>query len=371
MRKFSIAALFLFSVLSLQAQDSFNIKFRSRGLFDIAFSDSDKSYYRLEDFRVGFKASYNQIELKADVGLGGGKVAIKDLLFSYRHKKSILTFGNAYEPFSMDMLISTADLRFHQSANAVMCTANGRRIGFTYYRTTDPLFFAVGVYSDNDINKLASSELKQAYAATSRLIWRPVVTTHQLLHVGGAVSYRTTNSDKEMENYRTVSILGSGVTSMFGKNIVSTEIDNCQSHLKSNVELLLNYKKLLFQGEYLRNDIARKGSLSNYSTQGGYAQVCFLLLGKTYNYDKTYAIPERPNGEAIELTARFNIIDMNHSMNQLNGGMERDISLGINYYAKKYFAIKLNGNYTFLGNHCDDSHKRNYFIAQMRLQYMF
>lgn len=371
MVKFSIVTLFIFNFMSLQAQDTFNVKFRSRGLFDIAFSDSDKSYYRLEDFRVGFKASYNQIELKADIGLGEGKVAIKDLLFSYRHKKSIYTFGNAYEPFSMDILISTVDLRFHQSANAVMCTANGRRIGFTYYRTTDPLFFAIGSYSDNDINKLVSSELKQAYAVTSRLIWRPVITTNQLLHVGGAISYRTPNSDKEMGNYRMISIAGCGVTSMFGKNIVISEIDNCQSHLKSNVELLLNYKKWLVQAEYLRNDITRKGSLSSYRTQGGYAQVCFLLLGKTYYYDKTYAIPERPNGEAVELTARFDIINMNHPKSQIYGGLERDISLGINYYAKKYCAIKLNGSYTFLGNHCNDYFKRNFFITQLRLQYMF
>lgn len=370
MKIFFLGTLLFFTFLSLHAQDSFKLKFRSRGLFDIAFSDSNKSYYRLEDFRVGFKASYNDIELKVDLGLGGGKLAIKDFLFSYQYKKSIFTFGNAYEPFSIDMLISTADLRFHQSANSVMCTVNGRRIGFTYYRTTDPLFFAIGAYSDNDINKLGS-ELKQAYAVTSRLILRPVVTTHQLIHVGGAVSYRTPNSDKKMENFRSVAISGCGVTSMFGENIVSSNIDHCKSHLKTNVELLLNYKKVLVQAEYLRNDVTRLNSLSSYRTQGGYAQVCYLLLGKTYNYDKTYAIPERPTGKAVELAARYNIMDMNRLNSELLGGSEKDISLGVNYYAEKYFAIKLNGSYTFVGDHCNAYYSRDFFIAQLRLQYIF
>lgn len=65
-------------------------KFRSRALLDATVTDYGKEdvqgYYRLEDFRVGFKANYGQFELKADIGFGGGKVAIKDLLFNYHMK---------------------------------------------------------------------------------------------------------------------------------------------------------------------------------------------------------------------------------------------------------------------------------------------
>lgn len=370
MRKFTLVILLLFGALSLRANDSFKIKFRSRGLFDVAMSDNGKSYFRLEDFRVGFKASLSDIELKADLGLGGGKLAIKDLVFSYRHKNSIFTFGNAYEPFSIDIMISTADMRFNQSANSVLCTANGRRIGFTYYRTTDPLFFAVGAYSDNDINRLGS-DLKQAYAVTSRLIWRPVLTDQRLIHFGGAVSYRTPNSDKSMANYRTISIAGCGVTSMYGENIVSATIDNCKSHLKGDIELLISHKKFLVQAEYLWNYIARTNSLPSYRTWGGYVQACYLLMGDTYNYDKTYAVPERPNGQALELTARYNTMDMNDSKSGLFGGAASDISLGLNYYAKKYFAVKLNGGYTFATQSNNSYYNRNFFIAQLRLQYIF
>ena len=90
-------------------------------------------YYRLEDFRVGFKATYRQYEMKADIGLGGNKVAIKDLLLNYHFKHGVLSLGNAYEPYSMDMLISTADMRFHQSAGSVLAFTDGRKLGLTYH----------------------------------------------------------------------------------------------------------------------------------------------------------------------------------------------------------------------------------------------
>lgn len=131
--------IFFVGMITLQAQESLKVKFRSRALLDATLSgygkESTQGYYRLEDFRVGFKATYQKFEIKADIGLGGGKVAIKDLLLNYHFKNSVLSFGNGYEPFSMDMLISTADLRFHQSAASVLAFTNSRKLGATYHFT--------------------------------------------------------------------------------------------------------------------------------------------------------------------------------------------------------------------------------------------
>lgn len=92
--------------MTAQADEPLTVKFRSRALLDAAVSgygkESVQGYYRLEDFRVGFKATYRQYEMKADIGLGGNKVAIKDLLLNYHFKHGVLSLGNAYEPYSMD-----------------------------------------------------------------------------------------------------------------------------------------------------------------------------------------------------------------------------------------------------------------------------
>lgn len=121
----------------LHAQDQLEVKFRSRALLDVAVSGYGKEdvqgYYRLEDFRVGFKAVYGDFEMKTDIGLGGGKLAIKDMLLNYHFAHGVLALGNGYEPFSMDMLISTADMRFHQSAASVLAFTDSRKLGATYH----------------------------------------------------------------------------------------------------------------------------------------------------------------------------------------------------------------------------------------------
>lgn len=91
-------ALCLCAGMSVTAQETLKVKFRSRALLDTSVSgygkESAQGYYRVEDFRVGFKATYGQYEVKADVGLGGGKVAIKDLLLNYHWGNHTVSFGN-------------------------------------------------------------------------------------------------------------------------------------------------------------------------------------------------------------------------------------------------------------------------------------
>ena len=113
----------------------------------------------LEDFRVGFKATYRQCEMKADIGLGGNKVAIKDLLLNYHFKHGVLSLGNAYEPYSMDMLISTTDMRFHQSAGSVLAFTDGRKLGLTYHSSLPFGYWATGLYTHNDINKIGDGQV--------------------------------------------------------------------------------------------------------------------------------------------------------------------------------------------------------------------
>ena len=51
--------IFFVGMITLQAQESLKVKFRSRALLDATLSgygkESTQGYYRLEDFRVGLK----------------------------------------------------------------------------------------------------------------------------------------------------------------------------------------------------------------------------------------------------------------------------------------------------------------------------
>ena len=84
------------------------------------------------DLRVGMKATYQRWDMKVEIGYVGSKVSIKDAFATYTSGKHIIQVGQFYEPFTMDMLCSTFDLRFHQSPGSVLAMTNSRRLGVPY-----------------------------------------------------------------------------------------------------------------------------------------------------------------------------------------------------------------------------------------------
>ena len=370
LRLIMLAAVLSAAFPALSA-DSLKVKFRSRALLDATASgygkDDVQGYFRLEDFRVGFKADYGRYELKADIGLGGGKVAVKDLQLNCHFKNCVLVVGNGYEPFSMDMLISTADLRFNQSASSVLAFTDSRKLGVTFHYYNDHCYLATGVYTNNDINSLGD-EKKNSLVSTSRAVWR-IRRGANLVHVGGAFSFRTKDVNKDAP---VGAIESAGVTSMFGEALLGAEVDNMGSELKGLVEVLYTTRKTLLQCEFFYDRMNRAGGLSAYRAYGGYVQGSWLLSGEGFEYDAVYGIPGRPStGKAIELTARFNYTNLNDGESRIYGGEEKDLSLGVNFYLNKYLGFKLNGSYVWVGDHCGSFYGKDFFLAQARLQYIF
>ena len=171
----------------VRANGPLQVKFRSRALLDATVSGYGKEkaqgHYRIEDFRVGFKATYRRFKVKADVGIGDGKLVFKDLVLGYRFKNGVLSFGNSYEPFSMDILISAANLRFHQSAASVLAFSDSRKLGATYHFYNARWYLGTGIYTHNDLNEIGDGQ-RNAFVSTSRAVWRRQGSDHRLLHFG-------------------------------------------------------------------------------------------------------------------------------------------------------------------------------------------
>lgn len=372
-----IIAIFISAILpyfSSQAQKPLNIKFRSRGLLDASISGYDnnetKSYFSLEDFRIGFKASYRKDEIKVDIGIDESKLKIKDFIYNRHFKKSILSIGNMYEPFSMDMLISTADLRFHQSATSVQAFTNSRRFGTAYHIYDNSYYFATGVFTNNDINNLKSNT-DGTFILTSRGIWRKQYKPYKsFLHLGGAFSLRSKLNNRK--NPYCVEQESNGVTSLFDKPLLYTELTDTRYEFKAMAELLYTSERFMLQSEYFIKLTRRNNGVPNYISHGGYIQGSILLIGRGFDYDSQYAIPEGPKGsKSMELAIRANYTNMNHRKAEMYGGEETDLSIGINYYFNKYFGIKLNCNYVHSGKHCNDFYRKDFIIPQARVQYIF
>lgn len=357
------------------AQNEMKVQFRSRALLDAAVSGYGKEhaqgYYNLEDFRVGFKAACGQYEVKADIGLGDEKVAVKDMLFSYYFKHGgVLTLGNGYEPFSMDMLVSTADLRFHQSSASVLAFTDGRKLGATYHYSGSHCYFATGFYTNNDINTLGSESHKNSFVSTSRIVLRRVDKTHSLFHFGGAFSFRSRHTNVEEGVMKSMS--SAGVTSMFPFPLLEANISDVSTEVKGLVELLYTAPRFMIQSEYFYDCLNRTNGRKSYCSHGGYIQGSLLLKGRGFEYDALYGVPGRPiTPQSVELVLRFNYTDMNDTCPGILGGEEKDISLGVNFYLNRYFGVKFGGSYVWVGNYCNEFYQKNFLLTQLRLQYVF
>lgn len=322
------------------------------------------------DLRVGVKASYANWDMKVEIGYAGSKVSIKDAFATYTMGRHAIQVGQFYEPFTLDMLCSTFDLRFNQSPGAVLAMTNSRRLGVAYTYNSQHYYACGGFFTDNDISNVKNAS--QGYAIDGRLVYRPVNDgAGKLLHVGLAGVYRTPDGALPDEEGRHTFIYKSpGVSTIDNRHLIYAAVDQARYQFKLGAELLIYYQKFFLQSEYIRTQVKRRLGLADYTGQGGYVQCSWLLMGTTYAYDEALACPARPVGRALELCGRYNHVDMNDRSANVMGGAQKDFSVGLNYYFNKHVGVKLNYSYVLPGSHIKEISSKNFSLFQARFQFI-
>lgn len=198
------------------------------------------------DLRIGMKATYRNWKMKLEMGYAGNKAAIKDAFATYSYKKHSIQVGQFYEPFSLDMLCSTFDLRFNQSPGVVLALTNSRRMGVAYSYNAKHYYLCGGLFTDNDLSNLKN--VSQGYAIDTRLVYRPVYEKGKLIHLGVAATRRTPDGvlpedgNKDTFTYKSV-----GVSTIDNRTLVVANVDNAVSQFKIGTELLIYYHKFFLQ----------------------------------------------------------------------------------------------------------------------------
>lgn len=292
------------------------------------------------------------------------------LSYTFNEKHTVV-IGNGYEPFSMDNLISTASRCFLQSATSTQAYADSRKLGITWHVHLPHYYLATGFYTHNDVNTLGK-EQRNAWISTSRAVWHRTHprNPHSLIQAGGAFSFssREKNTDKASVG----SISSDGVTTLFDMPIVEISIPHMGTEVKGLLELFCLTPRLLFQAEYYADRINRTGCRKAFRTHGGYALCGFLLKGRHFEYDVRSAVSGRPlSPQALLLTARLDYMDANDPKAGIYGGRITNLTLGVSYYLNRYFGIKLNGSYVWTDQHCNDFYRKDLFLVQTRVQYIF
>ena len=371
---FQIIIVIAFTAKAQNPHDQLQYKITGRMLMDGGIYMKNSNHFgngmEFNDLRIGVKATYQNWNMKLEIGYAGNKAAIKDAFASYSYKKHSIQIGQFYEPFSLDMLCSTFYLRFNQSPGSVLALTNSRRMGVAYSYNTQHYYFCGGLFTDNDLSNLKN--VSQGYAVDARFVYRPVYEKEKLVHIGLATIHCTPDGAlPEEQNKHTFIYKSPGISTIDNRNLLLAEVDHAVSQFKVGTELLIYYHKFFLQSEYIRTYVKRKGSLKNYKAQGGYVQCSWLLLGKNYLYDNDVACPGRPEGKSLELCARFNYLTLNDRSAEIEGGMEKDFSIGLNYYLNKHIGIKLNYNYFLPGAHIKEIAFSDFSVIQGRFQFIF
>lgn len=164
-----------------------------------------------------------------------------------------------------------------------------------------------------------------------------------------------------------VTFSSNGVTGLSVPSVLDIEINNVKHTFQWNLEALYLSRRFFLQGEYLNMNVQR-AQAACYRPWGAYIQGGFLIKGNFFNYDEWDALPLTPKeSKSLLLSGRINVTNLNDG--PVKGGMQQDITVGLNYYMNKFLILKLNGSVVWTKDM--EEVKRSFGVLQARLQVRF
>ena len=293
-----------------------------------------------------------------DFDFSGSATEIKDAYIKYTNdaKDFNIKAGHFREGFSMETTTTSRYVTFIERSLASKFSPS-RHLGLQVNYMQDKYLLVGGVHFNEqggfeevefgqDANKDNGTD--EGYSVTGRAVFRPIIDNEKVIHIGAAASFRTPKTHLEVPNsYRFSTRSISNVNRK--KYLDTDDITNVDNNTLWNVELAGAYKNIMFQSEYINNDIKRTNDLSGVNLNGFYAQVGYLLGDGKYNYNKnegefTQVSRGSEKGE-LEVAFRFDYIDLNDEKAGIYGGSANGYTLGLNYHINSNIKFVLDYSY--------------------------
>jgi len=343
---------------------SFKLSFGGRLMIDHAFFSQDnnldlafgeliiKNGTEIRRARLFTSGTvYGNVDFKLDLSFEGGKVGLKDVYLGIKKIPIIgnLRIGNVKEPFRLEMLTSSKYITFMERSliGDFSPTRNNGIIIFNDF-LSKRLSYQTGLFRNakgngNDITA------NDGYTFTGRISGLAINDTKkkQLLHLGLGYSLRKPNS-------REYSVSSRPEAHLSGIKYINTgtieDVDNIN---------LLNFETAFVKGafsaqvEYLISSV-NTGTVSiidTYNFSSYYGQASYFLTGEHKKYKSSYGgfnriKPKNNFGGtnkgigAWEVAIRYSNSDLNSE--DILGGEQTDIILGLNWYLNPVTRIMLN-----------------------------
>lgn len=387
-RRLNIAiALLLLGFASLSAQsvdvkigdETVKVTPMGRFYFDGATFLEDKTDLSngvaLTDVRLGLKAKYKNFDMKVDLGFSGGKVGYKDIFLQYNlNKTSYIRGGHFAEPFGIDHMESSANIKFITANASSFAFSPGRKLGVEYIGWNKYMWVGLGAFADGD-SMNNSVEGDDGYAGTGRVVFNPLQQEGKIFHIGVAGSYRKADANgydsDGAQKPKTISYGSSLITNVEKRKFINASMSNADYQAKYAVELISAYGPVYLQAEYFHTNVERKDDLPSYKASGAYAQIGFLAIGGNYTYSASWARLGTPKPKSLEFALRYNYTDLDNKHSGIKGGRMSDWTIAGNYYLNKYIMFRLDYSNVALGHNNPLAAGENINSIQARVQVVF
>ena len=364
----------------------FKLKFGGRIHLDHAYFNQndalDTSYGPLESStgsefrRLRFFISgtiYRSVEFKLNVDWAGGESRLKDAYIGVKDIPGVgrIRVGHIKEPLRFDALTSSKYIAFMERAIPADF-ANERNNGILLMNDflDQKLSVQTGVFRNAD-------DFGNDKGADHDIAWTSRITTlvindvekEQLLHFGATYSYRKPESEEYDISIRPKSHLSR-------KYITTGDIPDVETIQILNFEAAYSNGPFTVQAEYLSSSIKQEASptAETYNFKNYYIQASYFITKEHRPFIDSYETWGRlkpkeyfMNGNrgigAWEVALRFT--DTNLNSQDIMGGEQKDITLGVNWYLNSATRIMLNQVWTHFPG------EGNLNIFEMRFQIDF
>ncbi|MDE6358114.1 MAG: OprO/OprP family phosphate-selective porin [Duncaniella sp.] len=326
----------------------------------------------IPDLRLGVKASYGKWKAKVDVGVGYGKVGLKDTYIEYDFNKSNLVRVGYFVPqWGLNSETSSSmKPSYEEPTSNEFFYANPRLLAAMWIYDKGQYFAGTSVFSEQAaMTQNATAMGKQAWGAQTRLVWRPRAADGDVIQVGASFNYSSPTA-----NDHTGFVYSANFPSRVSKvTNLKAEITDARGLFKMTPELLLVKGNFAFEAQYYYMNVARKGGFKNYQAHGVYGMLRTLLIGSQYTYTHADAGVATPAQGSLEMVLGYNYTKASDSKAGIYGGNTHDINCTFNYYINSWMIARLRYSYTKVGDRRveDMLSGRHVNILEARLQIIF
>jgi phosphate-selective porin OprO/OprP len=318
-------------------------------------------------------------QAEIDMDFGDAVLDARDIWIRYSIPKMnmALQVGNFKEPFGMERLGSSRLLTFLERSTVTNSFSLGRRMGLTARYWTDYGQLTLGVFGHELGTRIDKGTRDEGYSTNARITFAPINEKGKTLHIGAAASYKTPDATADLAP-NTIELNARVETYVFDlKPLHTGDIKDVNYYTRMGGELGGAYGPLFFQGEVLATHVKRWYGQPNGNFIGGYGTISCMLTGESRVYyvdEGEFGPIDEPisNWGALELAARYSILNLNDVTAAILGGKCNQLMLGVNYYPNvnikiqfNYSTVKLDDNTTSKGRMTGGD---NFSFMQMRFQ---